>query len=421
MNILPAIEAQHVGKRYVLGSQRQMYHTLRDSVMNLLASPLSVFKRKNVKDFWALKDITFTVTPGEVLGIVGRNGAGKSTLLKILSRITEPTEGQIIMRGRVASLLEVGTGFHPELTGRENIYLSGAVLGMTHSEIRRKFDEIVEFAEVKPFLDTPIKRFSSGMYMRLAFSVAAHLDPEILLVDEVLAVGDAAFQKKCLGKMDSVARAGRTVLFVSHQLEFLAQLCQRCLLVDQGAIVMDGPARSVIDRYVQLVRDTAPQDLRTRLDRVGQGRVKFTDTWVEDMAGQRVRRVVSGQPMKIVAAYEVQDGYELKNLAVSFAVLTIRGVVVVDLGTDATGNGGFFGNLPRQGRVECVIPKLSLNSGEFVYNLLAKSAKSGSEVEDWVKQAGVFTVEPGDYYGTGHIPGEANLLCLDHQWRIIPS
>src|SRR6266516_2598450 len=232
----PIISVENLSKRYVLGRQRSG-DGLRHALEGAMRNPLGWLKRKNgerkakSEEIWALKDVSFEVKQGEVVGIVGRNGAGKSTLLKILSRITEPTEGRVRLRGRVASLLEVGTGFHQELTGRENIFLNGAILGMTKVEIRRRFDEIVAFSEIEKFLDTPVKRYSSGMYVRLAFAVAAHLEPEILLVDEVLAVGDAAFQKKCLGKMDDVARGGRTVLFVSHNMQAIAQLTERCILL----------------------------------------------------------------------------------------------------------------------------------------------------------------------------------------------
>ena len=221
--------------------------------MRLLQAPLRRLRRSAPRrsDFWALKDVSFEVPPGEVLGVVGRNGAGKSTLLKVLSRITEPTTGRVELRGRVGSLLEVGTGFHPELTGRENIYLNGAILGMKRREIARKFDEIVAFAEVEQFLDTPVKRYSSGMYMRLAFAVAAHLEPEILLVDEVLAVGDAEFQKKCLGKMGDVAGEGRTVLFVSHNMGAVQTVCRRALLLDHGRVKMIGPAEEVVAEYLK--------------------------------------------------------------------------------------------------------------------------------------------------------------------------
>src|SRR6516165_7015796 len=249
------ITVQNLSKRYLLGhrsGEQGMYgHTLREVIgreaRNFLRTAVDVFRGRQVvqgdeiEEFWALKNVSFEVKPGEVIGIVGRNGAGKSTLLKILSRITEPTDGRVLVRGRVASLLEVGTGFHPELTGRENILLNGAILGMTQREIRKKFDEIVAFAEVERFLDTPVKRYSSGMYVRLAFAVAAHLEPEILVVDEVLAVGDAEFQRKCLGKMHDVAsREGRTVLFVSHNLAAISELATRAVLLNAGAIEVDG-------------------------------------------------------------------------------------------------------------------------------------------------------------------------------------
>ncbi len=259
---MQAIKVERLSKQYVIGGRERVDETFREMLISLLGAPFRRLKtlRGEVTEeerFWALRDVSFEVKAGEVLGIIGRNGAGKSTLLKILSRITEPTEGRVEIRGRVASLLEVGTGFHPELTGHENIYLNGAILGMTHQEINRKFDEIVAFADIEKFLNTPVKRYSSGMYMRLAFAVAAHLEPEILLVDEVLAVGDASFQRKCLDKMQSVGQQGRTVIFVSHNMPAITRLCQRAVLLDGGSILRDGNAHEVVKEYLHVGSGTA--------------------------------------------------------------------------------------------------------------------------------------------------------------------
>ncbi len=252
------ISVRNLSKLYRLGETLK-HDTLRDRLAdgfkNLFQKKATLTdgkKTKDSSDFWALKDVSFDIKPGEVVGIIGRNGAGKSTLLKVLSQITEPTAGEVRIRGRVASLLEVGTGFHPELTGRENIFLNGAILGMSQAEIRKKFDEIVAFAEVEKFLDTPVKRYSSGMYVRLAFAVAAHLQPEILLVDEVLAVGDASFQRKCLGKMESVSKEGRTVFYVSHNMPSVTRLCSRAILLNKGQIVEDGPAEKIVHSYLNV-------------------------------------------------------------------------------------------------------------------------------------------------------------------------
>lgn len=249
----PIIKVENLSKRYRLGDQQKSYSTLGEYMIGTLRSPFKALKSRIKSDengFWALRDVNFEVLPGEVIGIIGRNGAGKSTLLKILSRITRPTTGKIELYGRVESLLEVGTGFHQELTGRENIFLNGAILGMRREEISKKFDEIVAFAEIEKFLDTPVKHYSSGMYVRLAFAIAAHLEPEILIVDEVLAVGDAEFQKKCLGKMNEVSKNGRTVIFVSHQMGSIAQLCQKALLLEKGRLVLQDTPDKVIDYYV---------------------------------------------------------------------------------------------------------------------------------------------------------------------------
>ncbi len=286
------IEAVGLGKQYVLGTRQDSYKTIRESVTQLAMSPLRAASRLwngsgKANTFWALKDVSFDVEPGDVIGVIGRNGAGKSTLLKILSRITDPTEGYADIHGRVGSLLEVGTGFHPELTGRENIYLNGAILGMKHKEIERKFDEIVSFAEVENFIETPVKRYSSGMYLRLAFAVAAHLEPEILLVDEVLAVGDAAFQKKCLRRMEDVAEQGRTVLFVSHNMGAIRSLCNKGLFLDQGTVVESGDLSSCITRYFQSIgalENSAQPSLAETLQE-GFGRV-----WLPTVEGNTVEQ-----------------------------------------------------------------------------------------------------------------------------------
>jgi lipopolysaccharide transport system ATP-binding protein len=293
-----AIEARGLGKRYRIGTAAPRPDSLRDLIGTALATPLRNFRRvRRLTTFdaaprtgthdtiWALRDASFTVAHGEVLGVIGRNGAGKSTLLKVLCRITEPTAGSAVLRGRVGSLLEVGTGFHPDLTGRENVYLNGAILGMDHRHVARSFDEIVEFAGVERFIDTPVKRYSSGMYLRLAFAVAAHLEPDILIVDEVLAVGDAQFQKKCLGTMRRVSEEGRTVVFVSHNLAAVRSLCSRALLLRDGGIVADEPAAAAVARYLAQVNErialrqwadpaTAPQNGSIRLDRIG---IRATD------------------------------------------------------------------------------------------------------------------------------------------------
>ena len=310
------LQSEGLGKCYQLRHSRLRHTALRDVLGEqlkklFLRRPKSTEKSapesQAAADFWALRDVSFSVKTGEVVGIVGRNGAGKSTLLKLLSRITEPTEGSITIRGRVASLLEVGTGFHPELTGRENIFLNGAILGMTRAEIRRKFDEIVAFAEVSKFLDTPVKRYSSGMYVRLAFAVAAHLEPEILVVDEVLAVGDAEFQRKCLGKMREVAGHGRTVLFVSHNLEAVDRLTSRCIHLQSGRVLEDGPTPTVVANYLRRspAETLDPAQFRTASI---PGTVSLKRIWSESMDGTRCAAFRQGEPFRVVLEVEAETG-----------------------------------------------------------------------------------------------------------------
>jgi lipopolysaccharide transport system ATP-binding protein len=304
---LPAIEVSGLSKRYVIQHESR-HDNLRDTLHH---AARKLWRRVRwgtgftSEEFWALRDVSFTVQPGEVVGIIGRNGAGKSTLLKVLSRITEPTSGKVKLRGRIASLLEVGTGFHPELTGRENIFLNGAILGMSRAEIRKKFDEIVAFAEVERFLDTPVKRYSSGMYVRLAFAVAAHLEPEILIVDEVLAVGDVAFQKKCLGKMQEVSRAeGRAVLFVSHNLSSIRELCTTAILLDSGSVKAAGPCPRVLGVYQNgLAGSPSASVPKPTEDLLGRAYVTSVD--VENLNGKPQLTWPVGQPWRVRVGFRI--------------------------------------------------------------------------------------------------------------------
>lgn len=329
------ITAENISKKYPLYHQQEKRHnTLRDVITDRVKD----YKEKlwhlfhnqsschdfSIEDFWALKDVSFDIEQGDRVGIIGRNGAGKSTLLKVLSRITEPTEGRVTIRGRVASLLEVGTGFHAELTGRENIFLNGAILGMTRTEIQKKFDEIVAFAEVERFLDTPVKHYSSGMYVRLAFAVAAHLEPEILIVDEVLAVGDAEFQKKCLGKMDEIAtKSGRTVLFVSHNIVSIKTLCDRALFLDKGRVVADGKVTPVVEDYLknisgEVVRDGIVPETALR---TGTGSVRLTKVQLKTQETCRPVSVIHfGQPFSIELDFDVLESFS--HEIVAFVYLT---------------------------------------------------------------------------------------------------
>jgi lipopolysaccharide transport system ATP-binding protein len=306
----PIIRIEKLGKQYRIGVRRAAYATLRETLTDGIRAPWRRLRRNNCQPddkIWALQDVSFDVTQGEVVGIVGRNGAGKSTLLKILSRITHPTTGQVDLYGRVGSLLEVGTGFHPELSGRENIYLNGAILGMKRVEIAEKFDEIVAFAEVDKYIDTPVKRYSTGMCVRLAFAVAAHLEPEILLVDEVLAVGDAAFQKKCLGKMDSVAHQGKTVLFVSHQMPAIKSLCSRAIHVDRGRVVQDADPESVVSQYLQCAAsDLCPARVWSDPEqRPGNEQVRLVSIRVVDGEGELLGTYASKEPILVEMEWDL--------------------------------------------------------------------------------------------------------------------
>jgi lipopolysaccharide transport system ATP-binding protein len=412
---MSAVSVSKLGKKYRLGQHRGGYQLLTEQISNRVRS-LGRPERTPAEEFWALRDIDFEVEPGETFGIIGHNGAGKSTLLKILSRVTPPTEGEIRMRGRVGALLEVGTGFHPELTGRENVYLNGAILGMRRQEIAARFSEIVEFAEIEQFIDTPVKRYSSGMYLRLAFAVAAHLEPEILIVDEVLSVGDLAFQEKCVARMENVAGEGRTVLFVSHNLSAVQKLCPRSLLLSRGRAVSLGETADVIETYVHHVRSDASSDLAARRDREGNGRIRFLDVWFE-VDGQRVDAPQTGRDCDIVLAYESNDGRPVRNPRFAVSVSTFLGVVMLHLHTQTTGT--LVEEAPAAGEVRCHLPRCPLPAGQYSLNVYADSS---GEILDWVQRASEMTVTEGDFYGSGQAqPASHQSILVDHAWSVAPA
>jgi lipopolysaccharide transport system ATP-binding protein len=363
---------------------------------------------------WALKDVSFTVEQGEILGIIGRNGAGKSTLLKILSRITAPTEGVAKVKGRIASLLEVGTGFHPELTGRENVYLNGAILGMSRREIDRKFETIVDFAEIERFIDTPVKRYSSGMYVRLAFAVAAHLEPEILLVDEVLAVGDAAFQKKCLGKMGDVAQEGRTVLFVSHNMAAIQTLCETSILLDAGRITCRGTTETAVQYYLHAGPKSLPKNrLRDREDRRGTGTVRITDVrFMDEKAKHETDLLLVGMPVLIEAEYDKNTDQEIQDFDISISFSNSLGELIFACRSSAQGR--LFHLSKSKGVLRCRLAKWPLPFGVYSYNVLAVA---GRVTLDSIQGAGEITSENGDFYGTGKLPGgKRPKVFVDYEW-----
>ena len=418
------IRVENLSKKYIIGHQKQERHTsFRDVLSNgakSLWQGLTSDRKANSDDlseeFWALKDVSFEIKQGDRVGIIGRNGAGKSTLLKILSRITEPTSGKISIKGRVASLLEVGTGFHPELTGRENIYLNGAILGMDRSEIKKNFDEIVAFAEVEKFLDTPVKRYSSGMYVRLAFAVAAHLEPEILIVDEVLAVGDAQFQKKCLGKMEDVGKEGRTVLFVSHQMASIQKLCQRSIWLDHGEVVDNDATQIVVNKYLNNSLGLSKISLEDRKDRKGDGKIRFTSVLFQNQAGENTNCFYSGQNVRILLFFTNNTQEKLSNLNIALAIDNQSGERITHLSTDVICSD--LSNFCSD--IDCIaveINKLPLTSGRYGFTIF--STVKGV-IADWVLNAGCFEVEQGDFYGTGKLPPlmQGNFL-IDYQFKTL--
>lgn len=417
-----AIHADNLSKEYHIGGPQKGYDTLGEQMRDLVVSP---FRRAGKllrgrarsaaeldETFWALKDVSFEIKQGEAVGIIGRNGAGKSTLLKILSRITDPTAGEATIRGRVGSLLEVGTGFHPELTGRENVFLNGAILGMGRDEIARKFDEIVAFAEIEQFIDTPVKHYSSGMYVRLAFSVAAHLEPEVLLVDEVLAVGDMAFQKKCLGKMDDVTQEGRTVLFVSHNMALIQTLCQRGIFLRGGKVFADGTVSEAIDAYLETLEQQEAQDLALRTDRQGKGEIKLVGVDISNGREKATSTLIAGGTARFV--FHLDKLTSDTALVVTFAnhlgqsVAVFKSYVSGDEDVHAPDAGPQF---------VCEFDELMLRPGRYHINVFVRGQ---GERQDSIEAVAFFDVEEGRLHGRPiHFNRNVSII-IPHRW-ILPT
>ncbi len=417
-----AIRVEELSKLYHIGGRQKTYDRLGDQLFDWMAAPLrragNLLKGQAGgaseldETIWALKDVSLEIKPGEVVGIIGRNGAGKSTLLKILSRITEPTMGYADIYGRVGSLLEVGTGFHPELTGRENIYLNGAILGMKKVEINQKFDEIVAFAEIDKFLDTPVKHYSSGMYVRLAFSVAAHLEPEVLLVDEVLAVGDVAFQRKCLGKMEDVGKQGRTVLFVSHNMGLMQTLCQNGVYLNQGQIAAMGSITQTVNAYLKTLEDSSLQNVMTRKDRRGAGKVRLTGVEISSGASGNHSVLKTGQP----ARFSFHFDQVVPGLYCEFFIYDQVGNPVIMLRskerTDKDILDPDIGN-----QFICDIEELLLLPGRYRLDVVFIG---DNLLQDAIQAATFFEVGEGDIDGRPTHADKRFRISVPHQW-ILPK
>lgn len=410
----PAIRIENLSKRYIVSHEGKPngYKTLRESLVDMASAPLRRLRgeaQATTEEFWALKDINVDIQPGEVVGIIGRNGAGKSTLLKILSRITKPTKGRVAINGRVGSLLEVGTGFHPELTGRENIFLNGSILGMSQKEIQSKFDEIVEFAEVAKFLDTPVKRYSSGMYVRLAFAVAAHLEPEILIIDEVLAVGDSHFQRRCLGKMQDVASTGRTVIFVSHNMTAVENLCDRVVLLQRGGVKQIGAFEDVVPHYYD-AQDTIDSDSVSSARSPGMTPT-ITDVSVVGNEGQVGSSLVSGGKCSFRIKYKSKTPIVQPRFSVVFETLTGQRLFIAQTGLQVPALEDFESC---EGSIECEMPELRIIPG--TYAVTVGCASAGNQL-DLLERVALLDVVSRDFYGTGRLP-EASLghFLVDAKW-----
>lgn len=418
-SLAPIIQVKNLGKKY------RIHHKVKRTPNHLtfreflILTAKNIFKKKEPEtqdsweDFWALSDVSFSVPRGEVLGIIGKNGAGKSTLLKLLSRITEPTTGGFQLYGRIASLLEVGTGFHPELTGRENIFLNGSILGMSREEIKEKMDSIVEFAEVQQFLDTPVKRYSSGMYVRLAFSIAAHLDPEILLVDEVLAVGDVHFQKKCLGKMNDIARSGRTVIFVSHNMNTIRKLCTHCLYLDGGKLLDQGDCDSIIARYLneQSVESQCSVDL-TNSQRISQREgARFRKITLTDQHDNSCHIFPIGESMRIT----VETDYTLNNQGYIHALTIIDHMGQAIYHFRDRDDPELETPQSKQLRFSILIKSLKLYPGQ--YSIALWLGDSGAKPIDWIQSAISFEVTQGAHYSLWPLTRSHGTVLENCEWE----
>jgi lipopolysaccharide transport system ATP-binding protein len=425
----PAIKVERLSKRYRLGTKNGAYRTLRESISAAAIAPWRGVTRLtgrprtggdaangngSADDFWALRDVSFEVKPGEVVGIIGRNGAGKSTLLKILSRITEPTSGRAEFRGRIGSLLEVGTGFHPELTGRENIYLNGSILGMSRREIARRFDEIVAFSEVEEFIDTPVKRYSSGMYVRLAFAVAAHLDPEILLVDEVLAVGDATYQKRCIDRMSQIARSGRSILFVSHNMDLIPRLCQKAVRLERGCVVSSGPADAVVRGYLEDWNDCSDDTDLSGSMRSGDGRASFTHVWLIGRDGQMCRHHRCGEDLGI--RVRILSHQRISSAAFAVNVMTLGGGRIHSAWTRESGFPVSL-DLGIQ-EYQCDFRNVRLRPGQRMRIGLWLEA---GNVVDFVDDAATFQVVDGPGAERSSTDSQQGIVLCDYEWSRIPQ
>lgn len=414
-----AIRVDELSKEYHIGAAEQSFDRIGDQMLHMVSAP---FRRAGRllrgkassaaeldETIWALRDITFDVDHGEVVGIIGRNGAGKSTLLKILSRITDPTEGEATIYGRVGSLLEVGTGFHPELTGRENVFLNGAILGMKKDQIQRRFDEIVAFAELDKFIDTPVKHYSSGMYVRLAFSVAAHLEPEILLVDEVLAVGDVAFQRKCLGKMGTVAEQGRTVLFVSHNMSLMQMLCERGIFLKDGRIDTEGTIVDAVDAYLKSLEEVHSEDLKLRTDRKGLGKTRLTQVDVVSHNGSR-SMLQTGRPAHFI--FNVSNS--VPDMHCSFFIYDQMGQPVASFKSKAQAPVDKESAAERPQFI-CDIDELLILPGRY---RIDASIIGDNRLQDHLEAVAVFDVAEGDVHGRVARKEKRFRVTIPHRWQV---